>query len=40
LQEKWVPLFRPQLRQTKEQLQEKWIPLFRPQLRQTKAVDR
>jgi hypothetical protein len=40
LQEKWNPLFRPELRHNKEQLQEKWNPLFRPQSRRKSVVIR
>jgi hypothetical protein len=35
-QEKWNPVFRPEMRQTnKEHFQEKWNPVFRPEMRQT-----
>ena len=32
-QEKWEPVFRPELRLTITQFQEKWEPVFRPELR-------
>src|SRR5262245_10198341 len=32
-QEKWEPVFRPELRKDREQFQEKWEPVFRPELR-------
>jgi hypothetical protein len=37
-QEKWKPVFRPELRQNKEQFQEKWKPVFRPELRRSKEL--
>jgi len=38
-QEKWTPVFRPELRKANKQFQEKWTPVFRPELRKAGMND-
>ncbi len=42
IQEKWVPVFRPNGRPNKnlEPIQEKWVPVFRPNGRPNKDLER
>ena len=41
LQQKWQPVLRPELRESREaqQLQQKWEPVLRPELRENKELE-